>query len=107
MSKVAADIPRALWVALFRMLAPADGPNAPQPGEAGPTCDGIVFSLANRKKGRKKKKKARMRKERDEKNTQTFTYLHCLPRISNSPVARPLAGSLLLFVCLLVLNRLW
>lgn len=47
-------------------------PNAPQPGRAGTTCDGIVFSLANRKK----KKKARMRKERDEKNTQRHLHIY-------------------------------
>lgn len=58
-------------------------PNAPQPGEAGPTCDSIVFSLANRRE----KTKPWMRKERHETDTQTFTYLHCPPRVSDSPLA--------------------
>lgn len=82
-------------------------PNAPQPGRAGTTCDGIVFSLANRKE-KKKKKPGWERREmkRIHKDIYIFTLSPSHFKFSFSSSVSGLAFPLL-FVCLLVLNRLW
>lgn len=80
-------------------------PNAPQPGRAGTTCDGIVFSLANRKK-KKKPGWERREMKRIHKDIYIFTLSPSHFKFSFSRSVSGLAFPLL-FVCLLVLNRLW
>lgn len=68
------------------------------------------YSLLISKQKKKKKKPARMRKERDEKSAQRHLHIYIISishfKFSFSWSVSGLAF-LLLFVCLLVLNRLW
>lgn len=91
-SKVAANIASTFWVALLRMLAPADGPQMYLSlMELGP--HGMACLLISKQKRRGEKRRRQDEKEERWKGyTETLTYLHCLPRISNSPSAQVSVG---------------
>lgn len=98
-SKVAANISSTFWVALFRMLAPADGPqiylSLIELGPHGMAC--LLISKQKRRGKKGKDEKGEMKRIHKDINIFTLSPSHF--KFSPSPSVSGLSPSVCVFTC--------